>query len=238
MKIYIYKLIDPRNGEPRYVGQTTKPAVRIKQHRSVRCNWSTRAWKEELLSLGLHPELEVIEETNDRRWHEREQYWIKRLRSEGANLFNIATKKLPGPGYNLSRSLETRAKLSASTKAYMASLTPEQRKARAIAASKASLESRSRWQTDDYLSKIASATRARMAKLTPEEIKASGERMRAANPYKSRSLEHCAKISAAHKLRFSKMTLEERRKLMAPAIAVNPYFRPKWTTPTFEVVAA
>lgn len=240
MRIYIYKLVDPRTGEARYVGQTTKPAVRIKGHRSVRCGLAARGWRDELFTLGLRPELEVIEEVDDGRWHEREQYWIKRLRSEGAQLFNIATGPLPGPGYNLVRSEETRSKLSSSTKAYMATLSPEERVARATLASKAALKSRATWQTKEYLDKVTTGTRNRMHSLTPAERLAYTAPMRAANSYKF-SLEHNAKISAAHKDRFAKMTPEQRSAGMSAARAANWRTNPAlrvWVTPTFSEVAS
>jgi hypothetical protein len=238
MRIYIYKLVDPRNREPRYVGQTTKPAVRIKGHRSVRCGVAARGWRNELYALGLRPELEVIEEVDDGRWHEREQYWIKRLRSEGARLFNVATVPLPGPGYNLVRSEVTRAKLSASIKAYMATLSPEERKARAVVASMAALKSRKTWQTKEYLEKVTAGTTNRMRSLSTSERLAYTAPMRAANSYKF-SPEHNAKISAAHKVRFARMTPEQRFAGMSAARAANWRTNPSlriWAAPTFEEI--
>jgi hypothetical protein len=220
MRIYIYKLVDPRDGKARYVGQTTKPAVRLKGHRSVRCNYSTSKWRDELRVLGLSPKLEVLEETDDGNWHEREQYWISRLRSEGEELFNIATWRAPGPGYGLIRSQEYRAKKSAFARAYMASLTPEERKARAIVGSMAAKKTRSLWQTKEYLDKVTAGTRNRMQALTYAERLAYTAPMRAANTYKF-SPEHCARISAAHKARFASMTPEQRKAGIAAALAAN-----------------
>lgn len=125
MRIYIYKLSDPRTGKCRYVGKTNKPAVRLKGHRSVRCNYSTSKWREELLVLGLYPQLDVIEEVDDARWHEREQYWIEHLRGQGNNLLNIATWPSPGPGFNHLVAQATRNKLRQAFKGRP--IPPEQR---------------------------------------------------------------------------------------------------------------
>lgn len=75
--------------------------------------------------MGMYPQLEIIEEVDDGRWHEREQYWIEHLRSEGAQLLNIATWKSPGPGFNRYISDSTREKLRRAFKGRP--ISPEQR---------------------------------------------------------------------------------------------------------------
>ena len=124
MKIYIYKLIDPMSGSARYVGKTNNPANRVKQHRSHHC-YSTKKWVDELRELGLSPKMEILEETDDGKWHECEQYWIKLLRSEGADLFNIATTPIPGRGYGYVTLESTKEKIRKALTGRRRVMTPE-----------------------------------------------------------------------------------------------------------------
>lgn len=125
MNIYIYQLADPRTKEVKYVGKTNKPAVRLKNHRSIRCNRSIRPWRDELFSLGLHPVMTVLEVVDDGRWHEREQFWIKCLREVGNDLLNIATWPSPGPVFYRQVAQSTRDKLRRAFKGRP--ISPEQR---------------------------------------------------------------------------------------------------------------
>jgi group I intron endonuclease len=135
MKIYIYKLIDPVSGAARYVGKTNNPANRIRQHRSNHC-YSTKKWVDGLRGLGLSPKMEVLEETDDHGWHEREQYWIELLRSKGEDLFNIATTPIPGKRYGYVMSESTKEKIRNSLKGRRRVMTPEWRAQIAIIAAK------------------------------------------------------------------------------------------------------
>lgn len=83
----IYGLIDPRNGELRYIGKSHKLRERFLEHLSGKGKTHKDKWIRQLLSLGLQPELIVIEETED--WVEAEKFYIAYFRSIGANLTNL-----------------------------------------------------------------------------------------------------------------------------------------------------
>lgn len=57
--VFIYGLIDPRDGVVRYVGKSARPEARLVHHR---CSGATsvRAWFAELLALGLTPTLTIL----------------------------------------------------------------------------------------------------------------------------------------------------------------------------------
>lgn len=78
MKIYIYALIDPETNLIRYIGKTTNLIRRLNSH-LTRCKsrkYHSAVWINSLLSKGLKPFLEVLEEVDENTWVEREKYWI------------------------------------------------------------------------------------------------------------------------------------------------------------------
>lgn len=88
---YIYKLTDPRDGKARYVGKTSNYKRRYKQHLNHLDKLQTpkRKWIEELYSLGLKPQMVVIEQVKgDGR--EREQYWFDFYKATALNIHNPA----------------------------------------------------------------------------------------------------------------------------------------------------
>jgi len=102
---YIYGLVDPETGEMRYVGKSNNPKVRYKYHLADKnTNPHKTAWIHRLSERGLKPNLVILEETTQKQWEERERYWIKRYRDEGAPLVNI----LEGARVFLSRFLLNR----------------------------------------------------------------------------------------------------------------------------------
>lgn len=88
MEIKIYGLVDPRNNEIRYVGQTKrKLEVRLSRHmldkprqNNHKYNWICSLKKENLKPIII--ELETCDDTN---WKERERHWIGRY----SNLTNL-----------------------------------------------------------------------------------------------------------------------------------------------------
>jgi hypothetical protein len=77
--IYIYCLRDPRSGDVRYVGKTNNPKKRRVTHYAQSMLEHGRAktkWVLELRSLGLRPELHVLETCDETTWRERERFWI------------------------------------------------------------------------------------------------------------------------------------------------------------------
>jgi group I intron endonuclease len=86
---YIYELIDPRNGQTRYVGKANNPETRLLEHlreekNTHKCNWIKNLKKE-----GLQPELNILEQCGD-DWQFWERWYIDLYKSWGFELTNIA----------------------------------------------------------------------------------------------------------------------------------------------------
>jgi group I intron endonuclease len=75
--IYIYSLKHPITNEVRYIGKTTSPKRRYNEHiYKLNKNDHKTNWIKSLLSQGLKPIMEVVEESNENIWEEREKFWI------------------------------------------------------------------------------------------------------------------------------------------------------------------
>lgn len=95
---FIYALIDPRDNEIRYIGQSKYQATRYKQHVSSfdEENIAKQRWIDELKEAGLLPLYAVLEE--DVEWSsrfKRENYWINHCLSLGDRLTNQPEYKSP-----------------------------------------------------------------------------------------------------------------------------------------------
>jgi excinuclease UvrABC nuclease subunit len=90
MEIYIYKLIDPRNDEVRYVGKTINIKNRYKQHLYDKRKSHKASWVQSLRQIKLKPKLDILEICNENNWKDREKYWI--------NQFNNLTNLKEGGG--------------------------------------------------------------------------------------------------------------------------------------------
>jgi hypothetical protein len=100
--VYLYALKDPRDGLPYYIGQSEKPATRLKSHLAeARAGGSTRksSWVRTLLKAGVKPLLEVISEVPAECAYAVERWLINGLRGvyplvndesadDGAGVFN------------------------------------------------------------------------------------------------------------------------------------------------------
>jgi hypothetical protein len=113
---HIYVLYDPRSGEARYVGKSSRPIQRLQNHwNEVPSNCHRSHWIQELRRLGLKPELEVVESiqsVDEETWKIRERWWIAQLKALGANLVNNTDG---GDGVT-GLPLETRKKMAATWK--------------------------------------------------------------------------------------------------------------------------
>lgn len=78
----IYKLIDPRTGETRYVGASQDPHARLRNHRSYG-HPSTKEWIKELSEAGVEPQLEVVSDSTP-DWRVEEHKYM----SSHTNLLN------------------------------------------------------------------------------------------------------------------------------------------------------
>jgi group I intron endonuclease len=110
--VYIYTLSDPRTHRVRYVGKSTDPRERWRQHwsRARACRNHRECWLKGLRDAGLKPVVSVIETCSEIDWKARECYWIAHYRQLFPDLLNITDG---GDGLE-NPTEETRAKISAS----------------------------------------------------------------------------------------------------------------------------
>lgn len=90
MSYYVYTLTDPRTNRIRYVGMTSQPEQRLRNHVSAYKGRQSRAeWVKELKAAGIKPTLTVVDTAkNKARAIELEKDWIERLHNEGHSLVN------------------------------------------------------------------------------------------------------------------------------------------------------
>src|SRR3972149_9379407 len=90
---FIYGLVDPRNDEIRYIGQTVNPKGRLSVHlhaaRHGEHTYRSR-WIGGLLELNLKPSLTILEEAiSTDKIDEREIWWITEAKARGWRLTNM-----------------------------------------------------------------------------------------------------------------------------------------------------
>lgn len=113
-KFLIYGLIDPRNGELRYVGKSTSGMRRPRAHMSLlkyETNTYKANWLRQLLVEDFKPDIEVLEtyESAD-ALVEAERFLIAYFRSIGCRLTNLTAGGDGASGYK--HTLEGRARIS------------------------------------------------------------------------------------------------------------------------------
>ena len=125
-QIAIYALLDPRTRACRYVGKSKHATVRGYQHlcaSQLAPATHRNRWIKSLLSIGLKPEVVVLEETSSAEWQEDEMFWIAYLKGLGADLTNATAG---GDGLH-EPSPETREKIGAAGRGKRKTFTPEHR---------------------------------------------------------------------------------------------------------------
>jgi hypothetical protein len=103
-EIFIYALIDPRNGAVRYVGQTVSIPRRVISHRRHALETTKThkaAWIRSLLDAGYEPQIVVLETTTVEGKDQAEKKWIQHYRDAGANLTNLTDGGEGTPGGNI-----------------------------------------------------------------------------------------------------------------------------------------
>jgi hypothetical protein len=89
--VSIYALVDPRDGEIRYVGKTIKPLpVRLREHVQDPKVDYRHNWIQQLAIDGTTPSICLLEEVTESDWQEREKWWIACYRQNGRALTNLA----------------------------------------------------------------------------------------------------------------------------------------------------
>lgn len=119
---WIYALIEPRPdherfGEPRYVGWTKDPKVRLYTHLYDAKDRSTHKerWLYAVIQAGLKPEMILLESgIGDETWAAAECKWISYYREQGCDLTNATNGGEGLKGFK--HSAETRANWSATRK--------------------------------------------------------------------------------------------------------------------------
>ncbi len=89
---YIYALIDPRDGQVRYVGRSVNPKRRYLAHLGISRsdpNEHKKSWIRVLQNASMRPILKVLEEVAKEDAPGRELWWIQHGRDAGWNLTNI-----------------------------------------------------------------------------------------------------------------------------------------------------
>lgn len=92
-KVYIYQLVDPRNGDIRYVGRTKNTKQRYAAYYSAsnaiyRQNFWFQQWLAKMRVDKVKLIMEVIDETTPDKANELERYYIRKALDEGCELFN------------------------------------------------------------------------------------------------------------------------------------------------------
>lgn len=124
----IYGLVDPRDGELRYIGKTVQQLEhRLQGHMLLadRRDQYSRNWLYGLKQLGMKPDIFAIEHCAGEAWREAEMHWIAYFRSIGARLTNHTNGGMGPSGYV--RSPETLRRMSLAQRGKV--LTPEHRQA-------------------------------------------------------------------------------------------------------------
>ena len=192
--IHIYTLVDPRNGQVRYVGKTVDPKNRLSVHlkdgdRTYRGNWIKSLKRE-----GYTPEMRTLEIVSSAgtEWQEREKFWIQFYRQQGFQLTNLTDGGEGCLGREVSS--ETRRKISTALKGNPKIIA-------ALTGRKAS--EKTRQKMSESLKK-SEAMQAHVAKLhaanvgvpRPEEVR---QKLRMANIGKTHSMETRLKMSMSHR---------------------------------------
>lgn len=88
---YIYALVDPRDGQVRYVGQCKNLKTRYAGH--LREPLPTVAWVAELKGAAVVPEIRILEVTDAEHVNDCEQKWIQQEAvAQGWKLLNVFFK--------------------------------------------------------------------------------------------------------------------------------------------------
>lgn len=206
--VFIYALLDPRNEETSYVGQTIDPDERLKDHCSNKKYYCGR-WIQLLKSAGLRPVMEILDVVPDTEADFWEREYIQNFRERGFRLTNISDGgHAPMRGKKFSP--EHRERISASKKGQKYS--PE-------ACANMSAARKGKKLSPEHRAKISTAQKGKTR--SPEHC----AKISANNRRRKLSLRTRAKIGAAHKGK--KISPETRAKISASLKHYNTSPKPK-----------
>ena len=187
----IYTLTDPITNQVRYVGKTIRPLSdrRNKHVQDAKRTLNHRAcWIRGLLSKGVKPIIELLEEVPNSEWQECERFYISYFRFLGFRLTNILdggncdvptryiSKKLSVAGTGRKHTPEAKRKIS------MANSGPNNGMYGAIISVRERAKRR-RFHTGKKMS-LAAIEKTRIANLGRKNTMEAREKMRASSPNK------------------------------------------------------
>jgi hypothetical protein len=221
---FIYALKDPRDERIRYVGWTSNPKARLRTHRhdAQRGKYHRANWLRSLYSIGLEPQLQILEEgTEPRGWHAAERKWIASFRDQGFDLVNLSDGGEGNPGHKPSKeAVERRAAKQRGRKA-----TPEHKAAISAALKgrdlgnewrrKLSESAKGRRYSDEVYAKAAAKRRGQKRS---EEAK-----QKTAEALRGRTLSQEVRDKIAESLTGRHLTEEHKEKLRLASKGKKPY---------------
>lgn len=112
---HVYKLVDPRTLEARYIGCTTNPRRRNKAHGSIAAHKpiNLQEWLLDLREYKLRPKMIIVETVPDSVVYDAERRWISLYRDLGIDLLNLGTGGRRGAKLRLCVEETIRRQLSA-----------------------------------------------------------------------------------------------------------------------------
>jgi hypothetical protein len=97
---FIYALVDPRNGQVRYIGKANRPTSRFSSHiKNPNGSYHKVNWIKELAKYNLIPELFILDEVNFSEWPFWEAHYISLYKSFGFDLTNASNGGEGNDGY-------------------------------------------------------------------------------------------------------------------------------------------
>ncbi len=184
--VFIYGLCDPRDGKIKYVGKAKDLQVRLKSHFKCAKRTSTpkNAWLLKLKSLGMKPEMIILEQVRKSFWSEAERWWISKYREWEPNLKNVDDGGRGRSNYAVS--METRERLSI---AGLGRRHTDESKRRMSIAQKNKIIS------DEGMARLVASGRANLGR---RHTDAARHKMSLARRGVPKSAEHRRKMSLAH----------------------------------------
>jgi len=178
---FIYGLVDPVSGFIRYIGKSDNPEHRLKSHIDNRnySNTHKNNWIKSLISKGVRPTMEIIDEVPYENWIAREIETITLFKSAGANLVNGT---LGGEG--VTQTPEIRKKISESNKGRKGSCGNKGKTQSIEARAKMRLAKLGRKHTPEHIEKCAALKRGKSCN-NNKPIKATNLKTREVTIYRT-----------------------------------------------------